>query len=344
MGAMKRKQNEYRALCIKACAGELTSTEKEALNDWLAASLKNETFFNQTKTAWQEAKPPAFNLPDIDQEWDRLKATLDLQIRKNFNSKFECFQECLKQSQIGISIPRIQPLTFSLAAAALLVICFLLWKPILFEPKIEEVVTQNGQTTELILPDDSRVRLNSGSRLTYSKPFKRNIREVRLEGEGFFEVSEGAKSFVVVTSNSRATVLGTEFNVWARGRETRVVVRSGSVHLHTSGCDPEGVVLGPNQMSRIRGDGIPDSPKVVDAEQALGWWEGRLVFLRTPLREIIAELERSYDVTIETDSNLLMETLTATFEDMSMATILTSICMTLDVDYRIEDGTYVIFR
>ena len=101
-------------------------------------------------------------------------------------------------------------------------------------------------------------------------------------------------------------------------------------------------MLGPNQMSRILGDGLPESPKAVDAEYALGWWEGRLVFKKTSLREIIDELERSFDVSIETDSSLVIETLTATFEDLPLETILASICMTLGVDFRLEDGRYVI--
>jgi ferric-dicitrate binding protein FerR (iron transport regulator) len=58
--------------------------------------------------------------------------------------------------------------------------------------------------------------VNSGSKLTYEGNFKGNLREVRLDGEAYFDVVKDAlHPFIVHTSGIDIKVLGTAFNVKA---------------------------------------------------------------------------------------------------------------------------------
>ncbi len=63
------------------------------------------------------------------------------------------------------------------------------------------------------LPDGSIVWLNADSRLSYSESFGRKNRNVRLEGEGYFEVEHGEHPFVVQTDSAQIKVLGTKFDI-----------------------------------------------------------------------------------------------------------------------------------
>jgi transmembrane sensor len=94
-------------------------------------------------------------------------------------------------------------------------------------------------------------------------------------------------------------------------------------------------------MSQVSGNVLPQEPQSVDTDHMLGWLENKLVFVRSPLKEIIGELQRYYDLPIETMNPELNEkTLTATFENLPIETVLSSICLTLDVQYTVDNETY----
>lgn len=51
-----------------------------------------------------------------------------------------------------------------------------------------EISSMPGTITRLVLPDQSVVWLNAGSRLVYPSVFDEKERKVQLFGEGYFEV------------------------------------------------------------------------------------------------------------------------------------------------------------
>jgi len=107
--------------------------------------------------------------------------------------------------------------------------------------------------------------------------------------------------------------------------------------------DQSDIILSEGQMSRITGNMQPSAPQTVDAEYLLGWLEGKLVFERTPLNEIVSELERYYDVSIELEvAGLAQNTITASFENSPLEPVLSSICLTLGARYKFEADTYII--
>lgn len=173
------------------------------------------------------------------------------------------------------------------------------------------VEAPRGDFAEVTLPDGSRVQLNSESSLTYRAHFL-GVRNVRLQGEAFFDVTKGDDRFVVETFNARTTVLGTSFNVRARPDEphanTAVVVATGSVRVSAKGGSKDGVVLAAGQQSQVIARAErPTGPRPVALERRLAWRTGGLAFSDQPFSLIFAEVERRYDIEIDASEDILSE-------------------------------------
>ena len=101
----------------------------------------------------------------------------------------------------------------------------------------EQMVTvssQPGTVTNLILPDGSRVWLNTGSTISYPNEFSGSTRDISLTGEAYFEVVKDKQiPMVVEAGNARIKVYGTIFNVNAFSSEPflKVTLVEGSVSL-----------------------------------------------------------------------------------------------------------------
>ena len=238
---------------------------------------------------------------------------------------------------------RFAPAMVSLAVLVVLSFSLALWKYGLFRSSYHTVVTQNKQTETLDLPDGTHVRLNSGSQIRYSNTFSGKQRRVTLMGEGFFIVAPGDGPFTVKTEQAITTVLGTQFNVWSRDGKTRVVVKEGRVMFASVKDDDNPVELTQGHMSAVVGRRPPEPPESVDSEHLLGWLKGQFVFKKSPLAEIVSELGRTYDVTIElAHPDMVSMTMTADFENAPIEEILSSICLTLHIRFTFESGRYVL--
>jgi ferric-dicitrate binding protein FerR (iron transport regulator) len=149
-----------------------------------------------------------------------------------------------------------------------------------------------GEHSEICLPDGSRVTLNAGSKISY-KPFEWFVsRKARLEGEACFEVKSGSR-FRVHSGRNSMTVLGTTFNVYARPEMYRVTCLTGRVEVL---ADAETFVLHSGMQVTCREGKQTVSENNVTPAQATGWMQGRFVFTETPLVEVVAEMERQYDM------------------------------------------------
>jgi len=87
----------------------------------------------------------------------------------------------------------------------------------------EVIAAKPGARIYMLLPDGSKVWLNSESKLEYKKKFNDSVREVTLEGEGFFDVVKDKQHpFIVHTSDIDIKVLGTAFNVKSYPQESYI--------------------------------------------------------------------------------------------------------------------------
>ena len=329
------KQPDYFAeLCGKSLADSISPDEERELQTWLDQSADHQAFYKDFENVWQETDfvSPA-HIPDVGGEWRRLSQSLGI-ARNEFrtNTLSGWFNRFLN--------PVSKPARQAIAAMALLLIVSVTAIVVLHTPvaTINTIATARTEKEYILLPDQSKVWLNSESQLTYPKNFS-ETRKVHLSGEAYFVVVPNAKPFIVETQNARTRVLGTAFNVWSRNEQTRVTVKRGKVQLSRSETDSMKIQLNSNQTSRVFENKPAIAPDSINADHYIGWMDGRLVFLKTPLSEVMDELERFYGVDIEiADTSLSRETITASFENKTLDTVLQSLSYSTDSEYKIDNN------
>lgn len=168
--------------------------------------------------------------------------------------------------------------------------------------KQHKVVTPYGKRSSLILVDGTKLWLNSGTTVEFPSAFVGGVREIKVVGEAFLEVSENKEQpFVVRTPHSAVTVLGTSFNVTAYEGESReaVVLVEGSVRV--SSKDRE-LLLEPSQRALLTEQGI--TAERVDVSEYISWKSGYLVFNQAPLKEVFEAVSRYYNVRFSSTGEL----------------------------------------
>ena len=197
----------------------------------------------------------------------------------------------------------------------------------------QKIVADAGQQETLQLPEESNVVLNAGSKLVYGKRTFARDRSLKLDGEAFFRVKPGS-TFTVETPYGSVTVLGTSFNVYARDGKLEVECFTGKVRVDAS--NGEAAVIEPGESAVAKDGKLSQSTFVADAGQP-EWTEGRFRFANRPMRDVIAELERQFDVRIEYDPAIGELTYTGLFERGDLDTALQLITWPLHITY-VRDG------
>ena len=215
-----------------------------------------------------------------------------------------------------------------LRIASVFVIGFSLYYFFLFNNVIE-VQTLVSEKTTIELPDASTVIVNAMSEVRFSKRKWKQKRELELQGEAFFDVAKGSK-FNVITSEGIVSVLGTQFNVKQRGSFFEVECFEGIVKV-TSQNTSEQLKAG----DRYRfANGQASLGKIL--YQQPQWTKNVSSFDRIPIFEVIAELERQYNIEVEMDKIQTERLFTGGFVHDNLENALKSIAEPLDLDYTIE--------
>ncbi|GAB2785854.1 DUF4974 domain-containing protein [Rhabdobacter roseus] len=165
------------------------------------------------------------------------------------------------------------------------------------------ITTEAGQRRTVLLPDGSRVILNSSSTLTYpSRWASHKDRRVKLEGEAFFDIAHHEeRPFYVHTSRLEIKVLGTAFNVKSdkksQTHET-TLVRGKVVVRDLEAPDQPETVLKPNERAIYNQEAVKIKTPVAPSDQNYYWQKAHLIFEDEPIQVIADELEKWYNVSI----------------------------------------------
>ncbi|MEJ2617061.1 MAG: FecR domain-containing protein [Ignavibacteriaceae bacterium] len=218
------------------------------------------------------------------------------------------------------------------------------------KPRLNIVSTSNNEYKNIKLPDGSIVFLNSGSSIKFfvksegeKKVFSNGERKITLSGEAFFSVTKNKNPFVITTENAKITVLGTKFDVLSRDENTRVVVKEGKVSFSPKNIQNKAIYLTKDQLSTISINSEPTVPREVDAGYFLDWMKGNLVFYRTPVKEIVRDLERRYNINISFHADsLINNTLTGSFKNNNADSAVSMFCVALGLDFEKQNDNYII--
>jgi transmembrane sensor len=166
------------------------------------------------------------------------------------------------------------------------------------------LITPVGRQFQLVLPDGTRVWLNSSSSMTYPTSFAGGSRDVTVTGEVYMEVTRDTKRpfSVHITppingmEETVVRVLGTHFNINAYGDETPVLATllEGSVKVTTGN---KTALLKPGQQALVETRKI-SVQSGVDLDKEVAWKNGYFEFNDDPLQTVMKELARWYGVTV----------------------------------------------
>jgi len=199
----------------------------------------------------------------------------------------------------------------------------------------EKVTTGFAERSEVILPDNSELFLNADSRISYSEKNWDNQRNIKLDGEAFFKVAKG-KKFTVSTEQGTVTVLGTQFNVENRKGIFEVTCYEGLVSVTHNGKEiklPAG-----NSYVVINGKQVTGTPKGTQPS----WMNNESSFESIPLKYVFAELERQFDVQVNTENINTDLLFTGSFNNTDLNMALKSISTPSQTRYKVE-GDNVLF-
>lgn len=161
---------------------------------------------------------------------------------------------------------------------------------------LQSIHVPAGQRAELVLADGTKVWLNSLSTLTFPGNFNGDIRNVKLDGEGYFAVAQNAEQpFIVETSKCNVKVLGTEFNVMAYSTDSiwETALLEGAVEILRPD-NANNMKLEPNTMASLKGCKLIKG-RIKEPDHFL-WREGLICFNNVSVRDMIGKLSLYYGV------------------------------------------------
>ncbi len=140
------------------------------------------------------------------------------------------------------------------------------------------------------LADHSTMFLDVGSAVDVD--FSRERRDIELhKGAAFFEVAHDTqRPFVVHGLGVTATAVGTMYAVRRQQDTVVVTVKQGIVRMDDG--TGRSVELRAGQQAIARSHHGADPTATVDVDHALAWQRGRLAFDRTPLVDMVADIQR----------------------------------------------------
>lgn len=295
-------------------SGDATALQKQLIKDWLTDIQNVETYFE-----WLE-------------EWEKIQP----QFQPDTLAALESITEKLDQNQVDIPKPLPLPqhrgqkntvLLWTAASFLLISLVSYLSREFVMYRTYE---TAFGELNKFRLDDSSMVVLNANSTLRVPRwGFGKSTRHVYLEGEAEFSVRHTIDNqyFKVHTADkSLVTVLGTEFVVYTREKQTNVVLNKGKVEL-SSHTREEPLPMSPGDRATIASDGEIKIEKLSEKQlvQLTAWKEHRFVFNDTPLREVAEKIHEVFGVVVRINNNsLATRTATGSFPAKNAEELLSS--------------------
>ncbi|WP_295128401.1 FecR family protein [uncultured Chitinophaga sp.] len=218
-----------------------------------------------------------------------------------------------------------------------------------------DYATAMGEMKTIVLPDNSVVRLNVNSTITYDESWgDTGDREVWVTGEAFFTVMHKSNNqhFVVHTNDVDIQVVGTEFNVNTRRVKTQVVLNNGVVKLKLNGSSSTAaqqhkpITMKPGDMIVYSAATAELATKRVNPEEYSSWRTNVLTFHDIPVPEVIKSLHDNMGVIINLqDTALNGQTFTGSIPMDNIDVFFKTLSRSFDIKInRKETGVYEISK
>jgi transmembrane sensor len=308
-------------ILIKEVKMKNEHTDDTFLSRWLENDLTNEELVSFKKG------------PEYKEYQKIIDATQNFNA-PNFNKK-EVLEKILQKT----SDKKVRKLVPNWMYAAVASVVLLISSVYYLSGTTETFSTSFGEQLALVLPDGSKVLLNSKSSISYKKSdWFNGTRTLELNGEGYFKVKKGSR-FTVNSENGNVGVLGTQFNVKTDSSYFEVLCYEGKVQVQNS---EETVIL--TQGLSFRKIENKNSEKGVFIDSKPNWIDGETSFNNTPLKYVLTALEKQYNIQIKS-SNIDVNTLyTGVFTNKNLNLALQTICAPVSVQFSVDKNIVVLSK
>jgi len=311
--------------------GNISDDRKGEVLSTLKDDAENGELYRKAKTTWA-LMSSAQKMPDYELEESYTK--LSSRISSSRNGFQIVLFSYLKYAAVVLLLVGLSTVMFYWGRSDV--------RSIASELKYTSVITGKGQVSKVILPDSSVVWINSGTTLTYDNNFSKDNRNLSLSGQAFLEVRKNKQLPLIVTSGDlQVKVLGTRFDVKAYpdDDEFRIILESGKVELLNTKDKSFSYHMVPGQMASYRLQSGDVRMETVGNQNHSGWRAGELVFVDTPMSEVIKNLKRKFDVEIEVGNRSVYRSVfNANFKNENLKEILDYIQFSCHLNYTMVSG------
>jgi transmembrane sensor len=303
-----------------------SSLDKDKLFELLHADSETLEFQGALEEYWEKSSGVGtFSATDELRILERIHNKLNI-------NKFSINQNALNPIKKGISWYKVAAV---LVPFILLGSLFYLYNSIK-DHSMVKIECGKSQRIQTILPDGSRLWLNSGSCLTYNADFGKNLREVNLQGEAFFDIHPDKKHpFIVHASDVQIKVVGTRFNVLAYPSDPVIETTLESGSILYSDKENKAIAIRPGQHAvYTTKDGKLAVIEVKSTEVYSNWRENELSVKNESLENLLRKMEHWYGIKFDVpDKDLLTLHYTATIKAESIEQVLNLLQETSELDY-----------
>ncbi|GJL56412.1 MAG: glycerol-3-phosphate ABC transporter substrate-binding protein [Nitrospirales bacterium] len=265
---------------IRLQSGEMSPEDRRAFEQWLDAHPAHQQEYARATEMWDALDHvPKFldeELADVDHYWE---------------------QKVREASARGASWLWGWPPTITTISLALGILGCLVWLWPSSSVHQASYQTAKGEQQTVMLTDGSTLRLNTDSQVLVEISDERRI--VHLErGEALFTVApDPQRPFDVHAANGIIHDIGTEFLVRQSSNTVQVAVLKGRVAVEVSAHTPAisektSQLLRQGEEVFYTAEGDLSAVKPFNVPMTASWRQGQLVFVETPLRDVLNEWAR----------------------------------------------------
>jgi transmembrane sensor len=205
--------------------------------------------------------------------------------------------------------------------------------------------TNRSESKFILLEDSTQVWLNAATSLEFPDRFDEKKREVFLTGEAYFDVKHADKvPFVIHIGDISVTVLGTAFNIKAYPGQKNITVAVSRGKVKVTRKDGWEVTLVKDQQVKLNENSQETTGKNITGETIAGWQHGRISYDGEPLKDIISDMERVYNVSINIENQSIsdQEISTSFKKEIGIEQALQVLCKLTDTELRKTKDGYTI--
>jgi transmembrane sensor len=317
------EQDEIESLVIRKLTNTLTDDEDRELQEHLKNDAELQNRYNHFEKIFLNS--------------GKLRLSKGL----SREARWKTLQQRMQQEQKPASTGNSRKRLWHYAAAIFLIMItvYRLWPDQSLE--VEYIAKDTKKVIEL--PDLSRVTLNKGSRLSYDPDSFSKERNLKVEGEAFFQVKHNGTPFQVTASKATVKVLGTSFNIRSSDMFTVVTCLTGKVSVKDKKIKHNEVILTKGSAVAVNGREVP-KPFLLDRSNEASWATGELSFDNTPLPEVFRDLEHHFNLKIQLNREVGSLAFTGKFNDPQFENVMETVCLSAGLTFSVSNDSSVVIK